>query len=65
MRTDNDYGGYEEAYYRAGIRHGPAREFGPCPTRSDNLWHVFVYNCGKITGRNWILMNIQLKLAIK
>ena len=64
MRTDNDYGGYEEAYFRAGIRHGPAREFGPCPTRSDNLWHVFVYNCGKITGRNWIL-NIPLKLAIK
>ena len=49
--TDNDYGGYEEAYYRAGVRHGISREFGPCPSRSDNLWHVYVYNCGKITGK--------------
>ena len=54
MRTENDYGGYEEAYYREGIRHGPSREFGPCPMRSDNLWHVYVYNCGKITGHTHI-----------
>ena len=54
MRTENDYGGYEEAYYREGIRHGLSREFGPCPMRSDNLWHVYVYNCGKITGRTHI-----------
>ena len=52
MWADNEYGGYEEAHYRAGVRHGLSREFGPCPARSDNLWHVYVYNCGKITGQS-------------
>ena len=32
--ADNQYGGYEEAVYSAGLRHGPARTFGPCPNRS-------------------------------
>lgn len=31
--NENEYGGYEEAYYRAGRRHGPSRAFGPCPKR--------------------------------
>ena len=56
MWADNEYGGYEEAHYRAGVRHGLSREFGPCPARSDNLWHVYVYNCGKITGQSILFL---------
>ena len=30
---DNEYGGYEEAFFKQGVRHGPSRSFGPCPHR--------------------------------
>ena len=30
---ENEYGGYEETYFKNGIKNGPSRAFGPCPKR--------------------------------
>jgi len=50
---ENEYGGYEETYFKNGVKNGPSRAFGPCPKRSDNLWHVCNYRNGVMTGQFW------------
>ena len=30
---ENEYGGYEETFFRNGVKNGPSRAFGPCPRR--------------------------------
>jgi len=53
MVMENEFGGYEEANFSSGRRHGPSRAFGPCPQRSDNLWQVSFYHHGKLRGQYW------------
>jgi len=50
---ENAFGGYEETCFKDGLRHGFSRAFGPCPNRSDNLWHVGRYRHGDMVGRFW------------
>jgi histone-lysine N-methyltransferase SETD7 len=50
---ENPYGGYEETYYRQGVKHGYSRNFGPQPKKNGNLWNVTLYKNGKMHGHFW------------
>lgn len=50
---ENAYGGYEETYFKRGVKHGYSRKFGPQPKKKGNLWQVALYKNGKMHGHFW------------
>eukprot|EP00092_Neocalanus_flemingeri_P050076 GFUD01057758.1.p1 GENE.GFUD01057758.1~~GFUD01057758.1.p1 ORF type:complete len:470 (-),score=76.19 GFUD01057758.1:206-1615(-) len=48
-KTDNEYGGCEEAFYKNGLKHGVAVEFGPI--RSKNFMKCCFYQNGEPAGK--------------
>ena len=47
---ENAFGGYEETFFKKGVKHGFSRSFGPQPKKKGNLWQVALYKGGKMHG---------------
>ena len=50
---ENSYGGFEETFYRRGVKHGYSRNFGPQQGKKGNLWAVTLYIGGQMYGQFW------------
>ena len=51
--VENSYGGFEETYFKRGVKHGYSRNFGPQPKKKGNLWNVTLFKNGKMHGHFW------------
>ena len=50
---ENCYGGYEETFYKRGVKHGYSRNYGPRHGKKGNLWGVTLYREGQMYGQFW------------